>query len=307
MCVSDYFPLRLKQIMAEKEIGVNELAKLSGVSGAHISRILNEKRSTPSPKTIMKLSKALNADYDSLMEAAGYIVLYDGMNKRAIEHFKENFIDFLVFLKKNNIDSLSRDNKMTKEEISILLNYLIDNYGSFPPDEQNEIFESFLGKGPIKFNIHLLKLASCLFSAPQNTSPINSFTKVPIIGRIPAGAPQIAEEFYDGYEDIPSSWLNGDPHSFFILKVEGDSMEGAKIFDGDLALIKKCPTCENGQICAVGITGETPDLYATLKRIYSLDRDYLELVPENSKYPRRKIKRSEVNIFGVLKKVIRNY
>lgn len=82
-------------------------------------------------------------------------------------------------------------------------------------------------------------------------------------------------------------------------------MEGARIFDGDLVLIKKCTSYESGQICAVGITGETPDLYVTLKRIYELDDEHFELVPENAKYSRRKVKRSEVNIFGLAKNVYR--
>ncbi|HMM20596.1 MAG TPA: S24 family peptidase [Selenomonadales bacterium] len=142
---------------------------------------------------------------------------------------------------------------------------------------------------------------------PINATYIEGFINIPVIGRIPAGSPLIAAEYIEAYEDIPRSWLNGDPENYFILKVEGDSMEGAKIFDGDFALIKKSPTCDNGQICAVGITGETPDLYATLKRVYELDEEYLELVPENSKYPRRKVKRSEVNIFGVLRMVHRKY
>lgn len=138
-------------------------------------------------------------------------------------------------------------------------------------------------------------------SIPSNASLVSGFIKVPVIGRIPAGSPVIAVQNIDSYEDIPCSWLNGDPTNYFILKIEGDSMEGDKVFDGDYALIMKCSSCDNGQICAVGITGETPDLYATLKRVYELDEEYLELVPENSKYPRRKVKRSEVNIFGVLK------
>lgn len=143
---------------------------------------------------------------------------------------------------------------------------------------------------------------------PSNAYAVSSeVMSVPVIGRIPAGSPVIAIENIEGYEVVPKKWLNGDPQNYFVLRVDGDSMKDAGIFDGDLVLVKRCTTCDNGQICAVGITGDTPDLYATLKRVFMIDEEYVELVPENNKYPRRKVKRSEVNIFGIVKKSMRNF
>jgi repressor LexA len=149
-------------------------------------------------------------------------------------------------------------------------------------------------------------------TADQSVTPVNavevmSIYSVPVLGRIPAGTPSLVREAVECYEDLPRKWLNGDPSKFFILRVEGDSMEGAKIFDGDLALIQKQPIFDNGQICAVGIIGETPELYATLKFVYFIDDVFLELVPANNKYPRKKVLKKNVNIFGVLKKTFRNH
>jgi len=131
--------------------------------------------------------------------------------------------------------------------------------------------------------------------------------KVPIIGKIPAGTPCIALQEYDEFEQVPRSWLNGHPEEYFILKVNGDSMEGARIFDGDNALMVKESNFDNGQICAVGIMGDYYEPYATLKRVYDFDSIYIELVPENPKYPRFKVKREDVTIYGRLKKIIRNF
>lgn len=142
---------------------------------------------------------------------------------------------------------------------------------------------------------------------PLNTVEVASTYAVPVLGHISAGAPCIARESIEYYEDLPSKWLNSEPHNFFILRVEGDNMEGAKIFDGDLALIKKQRTFDHGQICAVGISGNTPDLYATLKYVYVIDDEFLELVPANNKYPRKKVPVKFINIFGILKKTFRNY
>lgn len=142
---------------------------------------------------------------------------------------------------------------------------------------------------------------------PVNAVEVSLIYPVPVLGHIPAGSPCIAREAIEYYEDLPRKWLNSDPHNYFILRVEGDSMEGAKIFDGDLALIKKQRTFDNGQICAVGILENTPDLYATLKYVYVIDDEFLELVPANNKYPRKKVRTKAVNIFGILKKTFRNH
>ncbi|GEM_PF-459792 len=144
-------------------------------------------------------------------------------------------------------------------------------------------------------------------SLPLNAVEVASTYAVPVLGHIPAGAPCIARESIEYYEDLPSKWLSSEPHNFFILRVEGDSMEGARIFDGDLALIKKQRTFDQGQICAVGISGNIPDLYATLKYVYVIDDEFVELVPANNKYPRKKVPVKFVNIFGILKKTFRNH
>ena len=155
-------------------------------------------------------------------------------------------------------------------------------------------------------------LSSKYSNFSQSVMPVNAFEvsstySVPVLGRIPAGTPSLVYEAVEIYEDLPRKWLNGDPDNFFILHVEGDSMEGAKIFDGDLALIHKQPLFDNGQICAVGIIGESPELYATLKYVYHIDDAFLELVPANNKYPRKKVLKENVTILGLLKKTFRNH
>lgn len=131
--------------------------------------------------------------------------------------------------------------------------------------------------------------------------------RVPVVGKIPAGAPCRAFENIEDYEAIPREWLNGHPEEYFVLNVEGDSMEGARIFDGDRALLRKTPDFENGQICAVGIINDPTEHYATLKHVHSIDATYVELIPDNPKYPRIKIERKNICIYGILKKIIRNY
>lgn len=97
---------------------------------------------------------------------------------------------------------------------------------------------------------------------------------VPILGTIACGSPILAEENYEGLVYIDNS-IRAD----FALRCKGDSMTGARIFDGDLVFIQQQEDVENGQIAAV-VIGED----ATLKRIYK-HNDRIELRPENPLYP----------------------
>lgn len=96
---------------------------------------------------------------------------------------------------------------------------------------------------------------------------------VPIIGKIAAGLPILAQENYEGYALAPY-----DRRVDFCLRVKGDSMINARIFDGDLVFIRSQPDVENGEIAAVVIDDE-----ATLKRVYK-SNGTLILRAENPKY-----------------------
>jgi repressor LexA len=90
---------------------------------------------------------------------------------------------------------------------------------------------------------------------------IKPCVKIPIIGTIAAGAPILAQENFDGYE-----WACEDNRVDFCLRVKGNSMTGARIYDGDIVYIRKQEEVENGEIAAVVIDNE-----ATLKRVYRLN------------------------------------
>ena len=107
---------------------------------------------------------------------------------------------------------------------------------------------------------------------PSNVFPIQT-KKVPLLGTIAAGVPIYADENFDGYRECTE-----DIDADFCLKIQGDSMIGARINDGDIVFIKKQPDVDNGEIAAVLIEDE-----ATLKRVYK-EKDSLILQAENPKY-----------------------
>lgn len=114
-----------------------------------------------------------------------------------------------------------------------------------------------------------------VYSCPANIIPMPKMNKIPLIGSIACGDPILASENIECEVDIPEH-IKAD----FALRCKGDSMIGARIFDGDVVYIRQQPTVENGQIAAVLIDDE-----ATLKRVYFFpDSNKLVLNPENAKY-----------------------
>ena len=97
---------------------------------------------------------------------------------------------------------------------------------------------------------------------------------LPIVGNIAAGAPILAEQNLEGYFKLDEIYRDSD--DIFILRVKGDSMIKAGIFDRDYVIVRLQQTLDPGEI-GVAILGDT----ATVKRIYS-DGNIIRLVPENN-------------------------
>lgn len=96
---------------------------------------------------------------------------------------------------------------------------------------------------------------------------------VPIIGTVAAGQPILAEQNIEGYFPIPTEYMPNKQS--FMLKVKGESMINAGIFDGDKVLVKQQATAENGDIVVALV-----DDSATVKTYYKENGHY-RLQPEN--------------------------
>lgn len=105
---------------------------------------------------------------------------------------------------------------------------------------------------------------------------LGSYRKVPVIGKITAGIPILAHEDYSDSHFVSKS-LIGDSEAF-MLKVRGNSMINAHILDGDLIIVRKQNTCDEGDIIAALINDE-----ATVKR-FGKKNGVPYLFPENDDY-----------------------
>jgi len=106
------------------------------------------------------------------------------------------------------------------------------------------------------------------------SQPPKRVVNVPVLGRIAAGQPILAEENIEDVFPLPRDFVRED--ASFILRVRGDSMIEAGIYDGDYLVVRQQATANNGEIVAAMIGDE-----ATVKRYYR-ERDHIRLQPENS-------------------------
>jgi repressor LexA len=122
-----------------------------------------------------------------------------------------------------------------------------------------------------------------------------SASYVPLIGRIAAGGPILAEESVEDVFPLPRQ-LVGDGE-LFVLKVVGDSMVEAAICDGDWVTVRRQPVAENGDIVAAMLDGE-----ATVKR-FKREDGHVWLLPHNSAY--KPIPGDDATVLGKVVAVLR--
>lgn len=110
-------------------------------------------------------------------------------------------------------------------------------------------------------------------SKQEITGSMGSTVSIPLVGRVAAGVPILAEQNVEAMIPLPEA-LVGDAASF-VLRVQGESMIQAGIFDGDFVVVNEQPDAVNGQIVVALIDDE-----ATVKTFYR-EPDRIRLQPEN--------------------------
>ena len=120
-------------------------------------------------------------------------------------------------------------------------------------------------------------------------------SRVPIVGQVAAGSPVLAEENIAGSISIDSSYLKR-PENSFALKVKGDSMINAGVFEGDLVIVSPVQEVKNGEMIVAMINGEV-----TVKNFEKKNK-IIQLNPENEKY--QPIIVTEEDEFSVVGKVV---
>ena len=195
---------------------------------------------------------------------------------------------------------------LTERQQAILdfVNAYVEENG-FPPSVR-EIGRQFgIYPATVQDHISALERKGCLqkkrFQSRTLSVPASSRRAaadrlgIPIVGRVAAGLPLLAQENIEDMIQLPKDWA---PAGAFLLKVQGNSMEGAHILDGDYVLVHPQQTAVNGEI-VVALIGEE----ATVKRFHRSE-DGITLKAENPKYKPIEIERDEAASFKIVGKVM---
>jgi repressor LexA len=136
--------------------------------------------------------------------------------------------------------------------------------------------KGFLRRDPHRPRAYEVRGMDVVRPVPESSTGRPATSYVPLIGRIAAGGPILAEQSVEDVFPLPRQ-LVGDGE-LFVLKVSGDSMVEAAICDNDWVTVRRQPVAENGDIVAAMIDGE-----ATVKRLKRED-GHIWLMPHNSAY-----------------------
>ena len=196
------------------------------------------------------------------------------------------------------LKELRKNNKLTQKQVADYLEVGVSTYNQYEtarrqPDNETLIkLANFFGVS----TDYILGLDSA--------NEITKKTRIPVLGRIPAGiAIEMIEDILD-YEDISPAMLTGDK-KYFALKIKGDSME-PKFLENDILIIKQQDSCNSGDYCIVAVNG----FDATFKKVIKKESGII-LQPLNPNYEpiiydNEQIEKLPVKILGVVIEIRRS-
>ena len=180
-------------------------------------------------------------------------------------------------MKGNRIKSLREEKSMNQAELAKILQISPSAVGMYERDEREPNNEL-----TIKI-ADFFQVSTDYLLGKTDTRDSSNFSDklfiIPIVGRVPAGEPLLADENIEAYLPIdPSMYGITSPDGFFFLRVVGESMNKV-IRNGSYALIRKQETAEDGDVIVAIVNGNDE---ATLKRFKNLDNGFVMLEPDST-------------------------
>nr|DAE21081.1 MAG TPA: LexA repressor [Siphoviridae sp. ctRCE13] len=257
---------------------MTEFSEKSKVNRTYLSQYINQKLdSPPSPKVLLKIANNSNkmTNYEELMLTCGYLE----KNMEIDEVLKNIFNQYLPILKELKLDD---------ELINTMYNM------TFEAQKYGEKFDKLASKLPIETQNKVYTISSEILSKTKevmsstisdislrvkynlNSNLTNKLFNIPVLGKIAAGQPLLAEEYLEGYLPVdPNIYGMTTPDDYFYLKVAGESMN-LKVHNGDYALIHKQDYADDGDIIVAIVNGDDE---ATLKKYKIINESTIALEP----------------------------
>jgi len=196
--------------------------------------------------------------------------------------------------------------KRQLEVLSFITEYLDDH--AYPPTIRELADHFFISVKGAQDHVTALKKKGLLKQGDKKSRTMElvktryedrDFLEIPVLGTVAAGRPILAEENKDGYIKLPRSMVRRN-RDYFALRVRGDSMIGAGIMEGDLAIIEHQDMVQNGEIAVVMLEDAV-----TLKTFFR-EPDRVRLQPENPAYAPI-ICTEDTRVLGRLAHIMRSY
>jgi len=192
---------------------------------------------------------------------------------------------------------MSKLSPMRQAILSFIEEYTVEN--GYPPSVR-EICAAVGLKSPstVHSHIRILQEEGYLSKGEKSSRSLSlknkpAFQSVPILGTVTAGLPILAQQEVEGY--VP--YMGGSSGEMFALRVRGDSMINAHILDGDIVVVRRQQTAQDGEIVVALLEEE-----ATVKRLRR-GKNQVWLMPENPDYD--PIDGNECSILGRVVSVCR--
>lgn len=287
---------RIRELRKEKNLTQEELAKMLGLSAK--SNIANYENgaNAPSDEVKLKMCEIFNCSMDYLMGKTEYKTtneMIDAYLRTQYEidvhnaiinseiHFLDSGLNSNQIVKTQKIIQDILLSKTTNENKGNKLGDLVNSFSGKQKKAIKEIIENILNyiASQEKYRNVYNSMMNIKFNNDINTR--NQLFNIPVLGKIAAGQPILAEEYLEGYLPVdPNIYGMTTPDDYFYLKVSGESMN-LKVHNGDYALIHKQDYAENGDIIVAIINGFDE---ATLKRYKKLSNELVMLEPMST-YP----------------------
>lgn len=193
------------------------------------------------------------------------------------------------------IKTLRKEFKMTQEDLAKKLGVAPTSVSAWERDANKPLMDKIMIMAEL-FNVPFTHF----FDVEEYTE--TDEVLIPLYGNVSCGGGLVIYETPIEYLATPEDWLKSG--EYFYVRASGDSMVGARIYDGDILFMRKQDEVENGEIAAVCIEDEI-----VLKRIFKSNDNFI-LQSENQKYPPRIFSpRTDKNIriIGRLEKLIVNF
>lgn len=288
--------IRIKELRNELNLTQEDLAKKLGLNNKSSIANYESGYSIPSDEIKLKMCNIFSCSMDYLMGLTFHKKPKEELEKKLYDlNVDEAELKFLknLFQKNSTIDislyylkELSDPSPSNKREIQILntvleiaLDYIPEIKDTVGTDEEEKELNIIIEKNLLSIKTLINSLDESKIIHDRNVS--KKCYMIPIVGKIAAGKPILADEYLEGYLPVvPNFYGLKTSDDLFYLKISSESMN-LKVHNGDYALIHKQDYAEDGDIIVAIVNGNDE---ATLKRYKKINDEFVMLEPMST-YP----------------------